>query len=214
MMKEFKELKNLFENATYTGELFEATDGRLASALSEDSVYEWAEGVLDGSDFTVGEQPPIRYWYDMVIKKGDKMFPINIKITGGRTADNVSSKEGLFYALTGLDPKKSSINTWEKYINAITANLNPDSETDYYFLVVFKETNEILFTSLKNIQTLTPNGNNLPFQCNWGKNKTMTTRDEKTQVKYLQKVFLQSYIKRAPGLEYLMSQWGNLLDSE
>ena len=46
-----------------------------------------------------------------------------------------------------------------------------ENDKDYYFLVLNKDApHEILVQGLKTIGVLVPNGNNLPFQCNWGDN--------------------------------------------
>jgi hypothetical protein len=47
-----------------------------------------------------------------------------------------------------------------------------DNDADYYFLMYNKtQKNDIRIHSLKHIGTLVPNGNNLPFQCNWNDNR-------------------------------------------
>lgn len=79
-------------------------------------------------------------------------------------------------------------------------------DADYYFIVCFKNSGELLFTSLKHIQTLVPNGNNLPFQCNWGHNRNLTNRSSEEQRKYIMDMFIDSYVKRTPALDLLI-QW-------
>ena len=90
-------------------------------------------------------------------------------------------------------------------IQKLTTNYT-QSDADYYFIVCFKNTGKLMLTSLKRINSLTPNGNNLPFQCNWGQNKNVTNRSDKEQMKYIINTFINSYLKRTPALELLI-QW-------
>lgn len=62
---------------------------------------------------------------------------------------------------------------WDNYLKLLKENLK-DTEKDYYFLIINKQdTNDIFINSLKNIFTLQPNGNNLPFQIKWCDNKKL-----------------------------------------
>ena len=45
--------------------------------------------------------------------------------------------------------------------------------------ILNKTTNEVLLQGLKTLTKLTPNGNNLLFQINWSKNKTIINRTHK-----------------------------------
>lgn len=186
-------------------------DGRLNSAIDESRVIDVCEPILakQGTQIIVPEKA--RFWYDFAFHHKGKFYPVNIKITSGLSADNVSSKEGLYHALTGFDPKSKKLNSWENYIQALSNDFAVNDEADYYFLVIFKNEAKVLFTSLKQIHTLVPNGNNLPFQCCWGKNIIPTDRDLITQSFYLLDTFVQSYTKRSPGLDKLLS-WRKTLE--
>ena len=211
-MNEFQFLKNEIE-ASYLSKDFmhvsSTGDGRLDSAESEGDIIQHIKELFDGTDVEVIEAPKARHWYDIMIKYNGKVFPINIKITSDTSSDNVSSKLGLFYALTGLWPEdvKTNLNNWEPYNTALTQNYK-ESDADYYFIIYFKTEEVFLFTSLKNLQTLNPNGNNLPFQCNWSKNWEPTDRTADEQLKYLMTTFIQSYIQKARGLDILL-EWKN-----
>lgn len=185
-----------------------AEDGRLNSALSEDIVIEWVKVTLQDHGYSISKAKP-RYWYDMLItdKETSEEYPINVKITNGKQADNISSKKGFYFAMTSENPEEAKINNWESFIEKITTKAKLSS-ADYYFLVIFKESKEVLFTSLKRIDKLTPNGNNLPFQCKWNDNKQETNRTENEQFDYLKQVFLSSYLKRAPSIDKLIERWG------
>lgn len=40
-----------------------------------------------------------RYWYDFSVSGPGFFIPVNVKVSSFKSADNLSSKEGLFYAL-------------------------------------------------------------------------------------------------------------------
>lgn len=197
-------LKQILQDNPLTEELIHGTgDGRLDSALSEGVVINHLKSILPDTNII---EAPARHWYDVAIQEDGKFFPINIKITSGASADNVSSKKGMYYALTGIRPEEEKgLDKWETFIQKLTNNYCV-SEADYYFIICFKDTGELLFTSLKHLETLVPNGNNLPFQCNWGQNKRPTTRSHEEQLHYIMDTFISSYIKRSPGLDLLV-QW-------
>jgi len=136
-------------------------DGRINSILNENEILQLIE-----QKFNI-DIPPSRDWADFYI---DKM-PVNIKITTTNTADNVSSKKGVYYALTGQI--YSGNGQWEDYLKQLKQNIQ-DTDKDYYFLVVNKNnTNDIFINSLKQVSSLQANGNNLPFQIKWCDNKVM-----------------------------------------
>lgn len=198
-------MKTLFENELTVKLTSRFQDGRLNSAIDEENVIVEVEKILTERNITIIKPPTIRFWYDFAFMYNETFYPVNIKITSGKSADNVSSKEGLFYALTGERPEEHKLNTWERYIQALTAYYNVESTKDYYFLVVFKDTGHILFTSLLQLQKIVPNGNNLPFQCNWKSNIIPTNHSIAEQKKFLLDSFISSYVKRAPGLEALLN---------
>jgi hypothetical protein len=181
-------------------------DGRLDSAESEPIIIEHLKTLFsENNDIEIIDAPRPRHWYDILIKIEGKSYPVNIKITSGGTADNVSSKEGLFYALTGMWPEKvRGLTRWTSYNTLLTENLDFSLDSDYYFIIYFKEDEIFLVTSLKRIKELTPNGNNLPFQCDWAKNDTFTNRTPEEQGEYLMEIYFQSWLKKLNGFEPLM----------
>ena len=89
---------------------------------------------------------------------------------------------------------------------------NIKSGFDYYFLVVNKNNHsDAYWTSLKRIKTLVPNGNNLPFQCDWASNREFSGRTEEEATKYLLKVYLTSWEKKVNGFPFEIK---NLLESD
>lgn len=181
-------------------------DGRLDSAESEASIIDHLVELFQDSDIKVDKAPP-RYWYDVAFTVNGKTLYANVKATSGEGADNISSKFGLFYTLTGLLPsevKGANINHWEPYNRKLLENLNYLSDTDYYFVVYFKDSETFLVTSLKRIQYLTPNGNNLPFQCNWSNNRAFSTRNAEDQAKFLMETYYESWVKKIGGFKPLI----------
>lgn len=174
-------------------------DGRGESSESEADFCKALKNYLEENSLFRVEVAPPRYWYDVVIYYEDFFLPINVKLTDGKQADNVSSKLGLFYALTGIRPENvKGINYWKSYNEMLVENYNSACNADYYFIVYNKNTENILVNSLKRINKLTPNGNNLPFQCNWGdrENWSYSTRTKEDQCNYLMNIYIQSWKKR------------------
>lgn len=180
-------------------------DGRLDSAESENAVIEHLQNLFADSEVEVCAAPQERWWYDVLIKYQGQNYPINIKMTSGAGTDNVSSKIGLYYALTGRWPEQETgLVRWESYNSSLIQYFNPNSNADYYFVVYFKEEETFLFTSLKHLNTLVSNGNNLPFQCRWLDNCEATQRTQEEQSFYLMNVYFDSWVKKSKGFEPLM----------
>jgi len=143
-----------------------------------------------------------RHWYDFAVHRKDGVFiPVNVKVSTLETADNISSKKGVFYALTGVLPEEVNISTWERFSEELANRFCPTPIADYYFLVVGKKhPNEVFWTSLKNINVLVANGNNPPFQCNWGINRIRTNRSDIEAGKYILKILRETFRLRAEAL--------------
>ena len=113
-------------------------------------------------------------------------------------ADNLSSKIGMGYALTG---KNDLSIQWEKFHKQIKENIKIGY--DYYFLIVNKNNScDAFWTSLKRIETLIPNGNNLPFQCDWSKNRNFSTRNEIQAIYYILEQYIESWNKKVKGYPF------------
>ena len=205
----FNFLKNAIEESFMPkSELIYSTtgDGRLDSAESEAAVLAHLHNLFDNSEVTVTDAPRPRYWYDVILEHNGKKHYANIKVTSGAEADNVSSKNGIFYALTGILPDDiQGINTWAGYNKKLMENLSYDTEADYYFIIYFKEDESFLVTSLKRINILTPNGSNLPFQCKWSDNDVFTTRSSEAQITYIMDTYYDSWLKKVSGFAPLMA---------
>lgn len=91
-------------------------DGRVNSIINEDIAKNFLKAFCDKNSLKY-ESGKERAWYDCKIDE----TPYNIKITAGHTADNLSSKKGLVYCLTGNEnigiSHQEAINTISKCYN-------------------------------------------------------------------------------------------------
>lgn len=165
-------------------------DGRINSAFNEDEIF----SILD-NHFTI-IRPDMRDWFDFAFEENNTFYPVNIKITKLST-DNLNCKLGIYYALSGKIPHFDNEINWTTFFKVIKENLQENSK-DYYFLVINKNnTSDIFTTSLKNINELTPNGNNLPFQANWTKNKILKNRNFEEAKAFILSTMAKSFALRA-----------------
>ena len=199
---DFEKIKRIIETGNVAFNASTASpDGRVNSLTDENEIAAYVKDLF-GDKCTIA---PPRFWYDVALTIDGKFYPINIKSVTGTTSDNISSKEGMFYAITGLDPQIEKITQFKSFEEKLLTNINYDSDSDYYFIIFFKRTKKIFFTSLKRVCTLTPNGNNLPFQCKWNDNKIYTTRNNKEQIDYLIKVYFEGVMKKITAHQYILN---------
>ncbi|GAA7008193.1 hypothetical protein AOH414_13660 [Helicobacter pylori] len=145
-------------------------DGRLNSSVNEEEILNAIK------HFFPIQLPKAREWWDFSFEENDIFYPVNITTT--KTADNLNCKLGIYYALCGLLPTFNNEIAWEKYFQKLHKDLGKNTNRDYYFLIINKnDPKDIFINSLKGIQTLQPNGNNLPFQCKWDNNREIIQRD-------------------------------------
>ena len=169
-------------------------DGRINSAENEDEILERISGANFGATI---ERPTIRAWYDFSVSNNYGEIFVNIKVSdlSNSAADNLSSKQGMGYALTGI---KNIPDNWKSFNETVAKNIR--NGFDYYFLIVNKnDSSDVFWTSLKRIQRLQPNGNNLPFQCNWASNREWSNRSEEESINYIIKIYLDSWDKKING---------------
>ncbi|EJB92390.1 hypothetical protein [Helicobacter pylori] len=146
-------------------------DGRLNSSVNEEEILNTIK------DYFPIQLPRAREWWDFSFEENKIFYPVNIKTTTTKTADNLNGKLGIYYALCGLVPEFNNEIAWEKYFQKLHKDLGTNTNRDYYFLIINKNDPKDIFTnSLKGIQTLQPNGNNLPFQCKWDNNRKIVQR--------------------------------------
>lgn len=177
-------------------------DGRLNSAIDERSVL---SAITKGFNYVSVPDGKSRKWYDFSFyDKNGNFVPVNVKISdlSSPTSDNVSSKMGLYYAVTGLLPLKDY--EWDVFWDKLKEGMDNDSEdADYYFLVINKnDVSDVFCTSLKHLTSVTTNGNNIPFQCNWSANRIPTYRDNDEAKKFLVEAFGESVKKDRMAINY------------
>jgi hypothetical protein len=182
-------------------------DGRLNSQKNERQISQALEFYSLSSEWFRSNRlslhvAPARFWYDFAVSTAEGAFiPVNVKVSALKTSDNLSSKEGVFYALTGITPEKIRINSWERFSLELSRYLGKNPLADYFFLVVSKEDpGDVFWTSLKRINELVPNGNNPPFQCHWGKNRLRNDRSNDEAQKYILSILRKTFSLRADAL--------------
>ncbi|GAA7447566.1 hypothetical protein ckin115_11080 [Helicobacter pylori] len=144
-------------------------DGRLNSSVNEEEILNTIK------DYFPIQLPKAREWWDFSFEENKIFYPVNIKTTTTKTADNLNCKLGIYYALCGLVPEFNNEIAWEKYFQKLHEDLGKNTNRDYYFLIINKnDPKDVFINSLKGIQTLQPN--NLPFQCKWDNNRKIVQR--------------------------------------
>ena len=138
-------------------------DGRVNSIDDEDTIIDLLVEKF-GDNI---ETPPPRCWWDVKVFG----YPLNIKSSKfGNAADNFSSKAAILYALTDLPEEEVTCTSWKSFKNKLQMNSSQEKPRDYYIIVLDKTTKKVYLQSLKSLQKLTSNGNNLPFQIKWKDN--------------------------------------------
>ncbi|GAA7652228.1 restriction endonuclease [Helicobacter pylori] len=146
-------------------------DGQLNPSVNEEEILNTIK------DYFPIQLPRAREWWDFSFEENKIFYPVNIKTTTTKTADNLNGKLGIYYALCGLVPEFNNKIAWEKYFHKLHKDLGTNTNRDYYFLIINKnDPKDVFINSLKGIQTLQPNGNNLPLQCKWDNNREIVQR--------------------------------------
>lgn len=143
-------------------------DGRVNSINDEKKLIKKLVEYCKSQKIPIYEPPP-RFWYDIMIDGK----PVQIKSSSCNAADNWSSKKALLYALTDMTIKEidSSSNKHSDVQELLSSRLLQDNEPrDMDILIVNKNDGRVHHRKLCQLQKLTPNGNNLPFQIHWGIN--------------------------------------------
>jgi len=162
-------------------------DGRVNSIDDEDTIID----LLIEKYGDAVEKPPARCWWDL------KLFgyPINIKSSKfGSAADNFSSKAAILYTLTNLSEDKVSVSSWKKFQDALEKA--EDGNRDYYIIVLNKVSGLVYLQSLRSLNKLTSNGNNLPFQIKWKENVFPIQRDYRQSYDFLVESYKESVRKK------------------
>ena len=166
-------------------------DGRINSIEDEDMVLELLSEHY-GEENVI--KPPPRSWWDL------KLFGYHTNIKSSdftnSASDNFSSKTAMLFALTDLPESEVEINGWQKWQTALKNNSGTENNRDYYIIVIDKSTGNVYLQTLKSLQVLTPNGNNLPFQINWARNTEIVERTYEEAYEFLVGCFKQSVMKK------------------
>ena len=164
-------------------------DGRVNSIDDEDTIIDL---LIEKYGDNV-EKPPARCWWDL------KLFgyPINIKSSKfGSAADNFSSKAAILYALTNLPESEVTCSSWKQFQKKLQNNSSQLTPRDYYIIVLNKVTKQVHLTSLKSLNKLTSNGNNLPFQIKWRDNVSPIERTYLQSYDFLVESYKESVMKK------------------
>jgi hypothetical protein len=162
-------------------------DGRVNSIIDEGTVIDLLIKKYGKENV---KKPAARCWWDV------KLFGycLNIKssdFTKG-ASDNFSSKAAILYALTNLPEEKVNTTSWKKFQDVLKNHSGTENNRDYYIIVVDKSTLKVYLQSLKSLQKLTPNGNNLPFQIKWANNIQPTERNYGQAYEFLVECYKES----------------------
>jgi len=164
-------------------------DGRVNSIDDEDTIIDL---LIEKYGDNV-EKPPARCWWDL------KLFgyPINIKSSKfGSAADNFSSKAAILYSLTNLPESEVTCSSWKQFQKKLQHNSSQQTPRDYYIIVLNKVTGLVYLQSLKSLNKLTSNGNNLPFQIKWKDNIFPVDRDYGQSYDFLIECYKESVYKK------------------
>lgn len=169
----------------------QSRDGRINSAFNEDEIFKCLE-----TNFAIN-RPNMRDWVDFSFEENNIFYPVNIKVSTTKTTDNLNCKLGIYYALTGKIPPFGNGVSWDCYFKSLKENIQQNSK-DYYFLIINKDNSSDVFaTSLKNLESILPNGNNLSFQAKWDNNRKLINRDFESAKAFLLGTFEESLKLRA-----------------
>jgi hypothetical protein len=188
-------------------------DGRINSAHHEDQIVDHlrAHG-FDKNCFLTSEDLDLsnRCWFDILIKDGESVYPVNIKTSSHLSADNACNFLALNWALTNIDIEFSACPHAGKDTRAFVTWAQGDREysnRDYYFISVNKnKTEEVILNSIKKMPEVSSNPNNLPFQVCWENNKHYVERTNEEAVEYYMSILKDSFRKdwRMNLAEYLL----------
>jgi hypothetical protein len=179
---------------------------RQDSSIVEDQIIELLKKHSD--DNKEYNASKLRDWCDIEIKdkNNDITYYCNIKAPNDlkTQADNAGSpKNSIGYVLTGLEPKFLPSN-WTGFMKFLEENYKNITTTDYWYIVIPKTNiQETFVNSMKGLSKLTPNGNNLPFQIDWSKNRDYNPFNDERDNQKILNVFYSSWKKRSEPFNIL-----------
>ena len=128
-----------------------------------------------------------RDWADVFGIVEERMFPVDVKVSTFKAADNICGKIAFLNTFTNLPHNAlaefgnellGKVNKYDSFFEYFNEYLSfTETGKDYYFFIVNKnDPTDCLFNSLRGVETVTLNGSNLPFQSNWSRNRTFVKR--------------------------------------
>lgn len=155
-------------------------DGRMNSYIDEKNVI----NLLVKKYKNRIKIPNIRMWYDILIFDYNYgWLPVNIKTTSTLTNDNIGNLSLCVHSYTNKELDYNTSYNNSKLSKILFSKLknnhyNIKMKKDYYFIILNKyDSKDIIINSLKGLEVLTPNLNNLPFQVCWRKNRNFVYKN-------------------------------------
>jgi hypothetical protein len=182
-------------------------DGRVNSSIDENIVLDM---LVEKYPEYIYKMPP-RSWCDFKhIPTGE---PINFKSTGMQSSDNSCNYLSILHCFSDLDiPDSRKANKtkdkkeWFQWLKENHQKLNDesfDNHRDYWFLVVNKNDNSnVLYNSIKQLNVLSVNPSNPPFQVNWSQNTNIITRTFREAFLFVSKTIKETIRKQHENLQY------------
>tara|TARA_B100000902_G_scaffold366421_1_gene388189 strand:- start:1237 stop:1878 length:642 start_codon:yes stop_codon:yes gene_type:complete len=182
-------------------------DGRIASAIAENPYLNRLQEII-GEKYprTKFEIKPARSWCDFMVDDQ----PFNLKITGGKSADNAMNKLAIVYTLTGSFNGVSNTMNMNDMFRAIKnkgIKKERDKNSEYIYLVINKKTLDFICKSILDLKEYKTNPSNI-LQINWKnefENKNYVCEDHIEKIDELFLTIKKSEIQRQSTVTELMS---------
>ena len=176
-------------------------DGRINSGIDDEQVKKYWRSF--GDNYIAGND---REFYDLAYTDNDGYtYYINFKSSDfeKKSNDNLNAKEAILLAFTDLSLHeiRKKNRSWKPLINALKHN-KKDINRDYYYIVFDKSSEKYIFTSVRSLDCLSANGNNLPYQCKWNKHVPQINRTFEQSYEYVTSCFYKSLRLRAEAYLY------------
>lgn len=166
-------------------------DGRVNSIQDEATIIQLLKDKY-GDDV---QEPKAREFYDVRLFG----YPVQLKSSSYSkgASDNFSSKAAVLYALTTLsEAEVMAVRGWQQFEQSILQHANTENNRDYYIISVNKDDSTVHLTSLKSLNKLTSNGNNLPFQVQWKNNIEPVSRTYDEAYQFIVGAYKESVSKK------------------
>lgn len=168
----------------------EHSDGRVNSIQDEATIIKALQDKFGDENIV---EPKAREWFDVRIFG----HPVQIKASAYSkgASDNFSSKAAILYALTTLEESEVGVRGWHDFEHALLKH-SGENNRDYHIITMNKDTGSFHLTSLKRLNKLTSNGNNLPFQIKWRDNIQPVERNHDDAYRFIVGAYKDSVRKK------------------